>query len=359
MNVTAPAISQAPNMPQAPNDDCAHEHNPTATTPMDEDLDQQMQEVDEDKEEKQTRINFADVATKLGYMAGYHQDMLKESREFVPLLCQLASSSFIGIGDYGDLDPASVARDAGTIRRFVHKASDVLDRSLIGEIPMTTTAMDVLRTAHYCIGSADASFEYSKAQREQSYMESTLFNVMRGSDSMTYDATDMKAAYKTAASMHGVFTSGVAALRSISELSDDEIVDLFNRACINFHCGFVSMVVPLMYDGQRLRAGNEISAKVLGTQDYKYGCDTYAEHVLNGRGTLYSLSRIQFTSVAMIVMQQIAIEDDYLESNPDIEVSKARVQVRETDAWKNTVDIIDNIKKGLERVESRRKNRRV
>lgn len=372
MNVTVPATSEAPNSTQAlnpiqaPNDDSGlegalglvGEQTPSVETPMEEDLDHHMQEVDEDKEEKQMCINFADVVTKLGFMVGYHQDMFEVSREFVPLLCQLASSSYIGIGDDGDLDAWSVLRDAATIRRFVNMACNVLGRALRGELPMTMTAMDVLRTAHFCVGSTDASFEYSKAQREQSFMESTLFNVMRGTDSMTYDDTDMKAAYKTAASMHSVFTSGVTALRNITELSDEDLVDLFNRACVNFHCGFVSMVVPLMYDGQRLRAGNEISAKVLGSHDIKYGSDTYADHALNGRGTLYSLSRIQFTAVSMIAMQQIAIEDDYLESNPDIDVGEARVQVRQTEAWKNTVDLISNIKSGLETVESRRKNRK-
>jgi hypothetical protein len=324
----------------------------------DTEMEKQLAEIKDDP--KQHGISMADLSVKLSFMAGAKGVDSAASSDFNNVLCKMILTSTVG-GEEEVVD----REDAQFFKAFVKNVHSVLKRSVScdPEVPLTCAGVDVLRTIYYWRGlphTNGALWEYSRSKNDDGPLYKGMDNALRTHEMHEITPLQEQAHY-IGANMSEMMDGGLDALEKLSELPHEDLISLLKSTCSigeeeveiqgcphHVSGAFVSMVIPSIFDGQRLRAGVQIASKVFGSEGVTYGVDT-VDKIFNSSGSLGTLSRTQMTAMAIIFMARTALEDQFVataeESGGD--KKEARRAARDSDDWKEVNKLQAKITKAL------------
>ena len=363
-----PAVSLSATTPRAPTseDDSADEFDRELWAEIekldkppamkDADMLKKLQEVKDDA--KQHGIDMSDLIVKLSFMSGFDGVDSKASADFNYVLCKMILTVAVGGGD-------DDKEDAQIFQVFVESVHSVLKRAVACDtsVPLTCAGVDVLRTAYYWRGSSHANgalWEYGRADRDGGGLYKGMDNALRSHDS--HEITPLQEhAHYVGSNMMEMMDGGLERLEKLATMPQEEIIDLLKSECTvgveqvgiqgcphHVSGAFISMAIPAMFDGQRLRAGVEIASKVFGSEGVTYG-GGIVEKIFNSSGSIGTLARVQATCVTFISMARKALEDQFVataeESGGDKE--DAQRAARKSGDWAATNALMASVYKAL------------
>jgi hypothetical protein len=259
-------------------------------------------------------IDNADVMLKLLLMCGVPGVPPGDCDDFTSLVCRLICGGVAE--DYGN-----GTSDAATFREYVDGVCNVLDAAInpraIDEKGMLHSNLniamaDMMRTSTFCLlsGDIEARKEYTRDRRSpENQKKGELWRIIR-SPRIT---PENRMAYATAEAMTENFDDGVQALKALKDRNEEELLEFVNTSIPHLVRNLECMAFPILFDGQRLRAGITIAAKLFGEEELDYGVDFMARHVLNANASAISLFRLQATFCAFLAMARvyiIGVKDD-------------------------------------------------
>ena len=269
-------------------------------------------------------IDNADVMLKLLLMCGVPGVPPCDCDDFTSLVCRLMCGG--EAEDYGD-----GTSDAATFRDYVEGVCTVLhtainpralDEKGMLHSDLNIAMADMMRTSTFCLlsGDIEARKEYTRDRRSpENQKKGELWRILR-SPRIT---PENRMAYATAEAMTENFDDGVQALEALKDRNEEELLEFVNTSIPHLVRNLECMAFPILFDGQRLRAGITIAAKLFGKSRRHYGVDFIARHVLNANASAISLFRLQATFCAFLAMARVYI-----------------IGVKE-DGWRELMDIID------------------
>jgi hypothetical protein len=254
-------------------------------------------------------IDNADVMLKLMLMCGVPDVAASDCDDYSSLVCRLMCGH--EATDYGD-----GTSDAAVIRDFVKCVCDVLgsainpdatnEQAMMRHTDLNIAMADMMRTATLCLlpGDIQARREYTRSRRSsESQKNGELWNLIRGG----FVTPESHTAYVTAEAMSENFDCGVRALEALQTRSEDELLMFVNTSIPHLKQNLECMAFATLFDGQRLRAGITIAARIYGRSEGDYGVNFVARHLLNANQSAISLYRVQTTFCAFLAMANVHI----------------------------------------------------
>lgn len=314
----------------------------------DDDLEKMLEESLEEQRETDVAkdINCSDLVMKLSQMCGDPGVSAEASAAFSSLVARLC------LGETAEGDD-----DADVFRIFLNSVCSVLTSALenpfdessevAAEPALNITRSTLLRTARFCLVKECLNIEYVPSHTSNNSIPGELCMLLSNE---TYLDHRMHC-YRVAEEMHNNFSEGIKALKDLSGAENAQLIDTINCSKTNIGCSFISTFFSSMCDGQRLRAGNAISARFFGGSRYSYGEEAGGKAlcIFNAHGTLVSLKRIQYAFSMLIALSQtmIMVEYEAAASELDIDVRTSRFRARDSPEWKETVSMIEAMKASL------------
>lgn len=279
-----------------------------------------LQQLEEHQQKDNESLSWSDVMLKLLLMCGTPGIPAKNCACFTSLACGFICG--LDAKDFGD-----GTSDAATVRDFLKHACNVLEAAInpaVGSKSNLNIAMtDMMRTANSCLLSNNIEMckEYTRERRSDGYRRGKLWQMLRS----PLITTQHNMAYATAEAMSKNFKNGLEMLRQLKELYEPDLLEFVNCAKPHLVTHLESMVLPVMFDGQRLYAGMTIAATLFGTGENRYGVEFMAQHVFNASASTISLFRIQMTFCSFLAMSSVA------------------TFTAKEDGWEEVIVIIENL----------------
>lgn len=226
-------------------------------------------------------INCGDLVMKLSQMCG------EEGVDPEACACFSSVVARLCMGETAD-----GVEDASALRTFLKSVCAVLEASLkcpcdVSGDPAAEPALNIvrvtlLRTARFCMVRGCMNIEYARRKTSIESEPRELCAIMCEEACMQ----ERMHCYRVAEEMHYNFVEGLQSLKNLSSAPDHELIATLNSGRANVACAFASVAFASACDGQRLRAGNLIAARLFGGSRYNYGesCKGKARCVFNAHG---------------------------------------------------------------------------
>lgn len=255
-------------------------------------------------------IDNADVMLKLAMAVGIPGLSAEIGEAFTGLICCFVCGARAEHHDGGS-DAAILRMHLQDLCRVLSEAIEPPRDAEAQHRPLCMATVDLLRTSAFCLAKCEGTdLEYTRNRRsEEVYQQrGRLWHILRNPNI----SHGQRQAYATAEAMHHNHREGLAALQALSERSDEELNSFMNSACRNLCSNLECMCVPILFDGQRLRAGLEIASTLFGAHEGSFGVDFIANHFMNASGSLMSLVRVQTSACVLMAMAKIhpSVESD-------------------------------------------------